>query len=130
MTLMLVAETRYRGLSENTPGPDQPSAGWASYDRASFLAEFFPHEGADIAAGAEDLLARSQPQSLADARRRAGLSQAQVAQRLGVGQEQVSAIERADPGATDVHTLAAYVAALGGELEVTADIGAGRVLLY
>ena len=127
--LMQVAQARYRELTEYAPGQDQPDAGWASYDKASFLAEFFPHEGAEIAAGAADLQDRSQPRSLAEVRRQAGLSQAEVAQRLRVRLDRVSAIERADLGATDVRTLAAYIAALGGELEITADIGTGRLLL-
>jgi hypothetical protein len=52
-----------------------------------------------------------------------------VAQRLGVRQERVSAIERGDPGPAAVRTLAAYVEAVGGRLEVSADIGTGRTLL-
>jgi hypothetical protein len=41
----------------------------------------------------------------------------------------VSAIERAQPGATEVRTLAAYVEALGGRLRITAEFGADNVLL-
>jgi len=42
---------------------------------------------------------------------------------MNVRQERVSAIERAEPGATEVRTLAAYVGALGGRLEIIAHIG-------
>jgi hypothetical protein len=52
-----------------------------------------------------------------------------VAGRLRVRQERVSAIERAEPGATEVRTLAAYVRALGGRLEIIADIGGERIML-
>ena len=38
-------------------------------------------------------------------------------------------VERAEPGATEVRTLAAYVAALGGRLEISADIGGERIML-
>jgi hypothetical protein len=46
-----------------------------------------------------------------------------------VRQERVSAIERAEPGATEVRTLASYVEALGGRLEIIADFGGARVVL-
>jgi hypothetical protein len=48
---------------------------------------------------------------------------------MNVRQERVSAIERATPGATEIRTLAAYVRALGGRLEVIADIGDDRIKL-
>jgi hypothetical protein len=41
----------------------------------------------------------------------------------------VAAIERAEPGATEVRTLARYVEALGGRLEIIADFGEERVVL-
>jgi hypothetical protein len=37
-------------------------------------------------------------------------------------------LERAEPGATEVRTLAAYVRALGGRLEIIADIGNERIM--
>ena len=57
------------------------------------------------------------------------LTQAQVADRMNVRQERVSAIERAEPGATEVRTLAAYVRALGGQLEIIAHLDGERILL-
>jgi hypothetical protein len=51
------------------------------------------------------------------------------ADRMNVRQERVSAIERAEPGATEVRTLAAYVQALGGRLEIIADVGGERIML-
>ena len=48
---------------------------------------------------------------------------------MGVGHERVLAIERAEPDATDLGTLASYVEALGGRLEVTADLGGEQVPL-
>jgi len=41
----------------------------------------------------------------------------------------VAAIERAEPGATDVRTLASYVEALGGRLEIIAEFAGDRVVL-
>jgi hypothetical protein len=48
---------------------------------------------------------------------------------MGVRQERVSAIERAQPGATEVRTLAAYIEALGGRLQITAEFGGENVPL-
>ena len=74
-------------------------------------------------------MARSRAHTLAEARQRMRLTQAQVARRMSVRQERVSAIERAEPGATEVRTLAAYVGALGGRLEIVAHIGGERIIL-
>jgi len=39
----------------------------------------------------------------------------------------LSPIEHAKPGATELRTLAAYVEALGGQLEIIADFGDERL---
>lgn len=58
----------------------------------------------------------------------AGKTQVEVAETLNIAQSEVSRIERRP----DYHlsTLRRFVAALGGELEVTARIGDKRVLLH
>ena len=48
---------------------------------------------------------------------------------MGAAPERIAAIERAEPGATEVRTLAAYVEAMGGQLDVTATFGGERVVL-
>ena len=98
-------------------------------DTRSFLDEFFPGNAGDVDAGAAALVARIRARTLAEQRVRLGLTQAEVAQRMGVRQERVSAIERAQPGATEVRTLAAYVEALGGRLQITAEFSGENVLL-
>jgi hypothetical protein len=100
-----------------------------SYDAESFLDEYFPGEETEVEIGAGALVARNRAYTLATARQRMRLTQAQVAERMNVRQERVSAIERAEPGATEVRTLAAYVRALGGRLEIIADIGGDRIML-
>jgi DNA-binding XRE family transcriptional regulator len=55
---------------------------------------------------------------LAELRAGQGLTQVQVAQRLGTTQETVSRIERADD--TQVSTIKRYIEALGGHLELHA----------
>ncbi|HEX9032773.1 MAG TPA: XRE family transcriptional regulator [Streptosporangiaceae bacterium] len=99
------------------------------YTRDKFLDEFFPDadDKAAIAAGMEQLRAEQRAWRLADMRRRLGVTQADVASRMGVTQGRVSAIEHARPGATELRTLAAYVEALGGRLEIIADFGDQRL---
>ena len=118
-----------------TAQPDDPAAvpaspaAYISYDAESFLDEFFPGAETEVEIGAGTLVARSRAHTLAEARQRMRLTQAQVADRMNVRQERVSAIERAEPGATEVRTLAAYVQALGGRLEIIADVGEERIML-
>jgi DNA-binding XRE family transcriptional regulator len=104
--------------------------GFRRYDANSFVDEFFAGEQTETGLGAAALLARHHVHTLAEARQRTELTQAQMAERMNVRQERVSAIERTDPGALEVRTLAAYVAALGGRLEITARIDGEPVTLY
>ena len=99
------------------------------YTRDEFLAEFYPDPGdkAAITAGMEQLRAEQRAFRLAEMRRRLGITQAQVAARMGITQGRVSAIEHAKPGTTELRTLAAYVEALGGRLEIIADFGDQRL---
>jgi predicted XRE-type DNA-binding protein len=116
-------------LRQAQAGQAPEAAAHAFDDAASFLGEFFPDRGDEVEAGAAALVARGRARTLAEQRTRLGLTQAQVAQRMGVRQERVSAIERAEPGSTEVRTLASYVEALGGRLEIVADLGDERVQL-
>jgi phage shock protein A len=98
-------------------------------DTRSFAEEFFPGQAAEIDAGAAALTARNRAATLAEQRARFGLTQTELAERMGIPAEQVAAIERAEPGTTDVRTLAGYVEALGGRLEIIADFAGDRVIL-
>lgn len=60
-------------------------------------------------------------------REQAGLSQRDLAQRIGISQPRVAAIERSRNVTIDV--LEQYVKALGGELEVTVKRGNKRIPL-
>jgi len=64
---------------------------------------------------------------LAEMRRRLGITQVQVAARIGITQGRGSAIQHAKPGTTELRTLAAYVEALGGRPEIIADFGDQRL---
>ncbi|RIQ18825.1 helix-turn-helix domain-containing protein [Jiangella rhizosphaerae] len=58
---------------------------------------------------------------LAELRKRRGLTQAQVATRMGISVSRVSQIEKGDVSTRDV--MDRYVAALGGTLNLVADFG-------
>lgn len=60
-------------------------------------------------------------------RERAGLSQRELAQRLGVSQPRVAAIERSRNVTLGV--LKHYVTAVGGQLEITVRIGSKKLAL-
>jgi transcriptional regulator with XRE-family HTH domain len=51
-------------------------------------------------------------------RERARLTQAQLAARVGVGQRQVSKIERGDLDSARIGTIRKYLNAVGGELAI------------
>jgi len=66
------------------------------------------------AAGRQELMAQVIGRRLAELRRSRGLTQAMVAERMGVTKGRVSQIERGQVSGQDV--LARYAAALGGRL--------------
>jgi len=102
-----------------------------SYDRESFLSEFYPDadDRAEVEVGAQALINVNRAHRLAEMRKRLGLTQAEVAQRMNVRQERVSAIERAKVDTSELRTLAAYITALGGRLEIVADFGGERLVV-
>ena len=64
---------------------------------------------------------------LAELRRRQGLTQPQLAERMGVAKARVSQIERGDVSTQDV--VARYVEALGGRLQQTVHFPGGDVVV-
>ncbi|MFB7497231.1 type II toxin-antitoxin system RelE/ParE family toxin [Streptomyces sp. NPDC056161] len=90
--------------------------------------EVFDAEDLDaIDAGAQRMVAEARARRLAEMRRQLGLTQREVAARMHVRQERVSAIERGNAAAAEVRTIAAYIAALGGQLEIVANFNDTRV---
>ncbi|MEU4448077.1 XRE family transcriptional regulator [Actinosynnema sp. NPDC050801] len=81
--------------------------------------------GRDVAQAREDARTRTQAFilgfRLARLREQRGLSQSQVAARMGISQPRVSQLERGEVDQLVVETLHRYVAALGGHLRVVAD---------
>ena len=74
------------------------------YSRDEFLEEFFPddRDKTAIAAGMKQLRAEQRAWRLAEMRRRLGVTQVELAGRMGVSQGRVSAIEHAKPGANEL----------------------------
>ena len=60
---------------------------------------------------------------LAELRRQRGLTQSEVADKMGISQVRVSHMENGDIDRMQVESIAAYIAALGGHLRLVADIG-------
>lgn len=77
----------------------------------------------------DEMLAESRAYRLAELRRAGNLTQADLAAILHVDQSRVSRIERGDLTRTELGTLAAYVKALGGELEISVRFDEERHLL-
>jgi len=66
---------------------------------------------------------------LAEIRRKRGLTQEDLAASMRVSQRRVSAVERGDLSRARVSTVAGYVAALGGTVEIVARIGGKRIVI-
>jgi DNA-binding XRE family transcriptional regulator len=81
---------------------------------------FTPEEIEANHLAAEKLVTALQARRLADVRRRRGLTQTQIAERMGITQRRVSAIEHGEEQATRT-TLTAYIEALGGRLRLIAE---------
>jgi len=71
----------------------------------------------------QDLQREIRAYRLREVRDAQAMTQVQMAQELGVGQNRVSAIERGDIDHTQVSTLRRYVEALGGRLNIEAAFG-------
>ncbi|MEN3613330.1 helix-turn-helix transcriptional regulator [Plantactinospora sp. ZYX-F-223] len=82
-----------------------------------------------VAEHRDRLVAEVRAARLADIRKRHDLSQQQVADRMGVSQARVSAIEKGELPATEVGTIGKYIAALGGQLTIVADFGDEKLVL-
>jgi DNA-binding XRE family transcriptional regulator len=107
-------------MSESSP------IGWEDL-RASF--GFTEAEEARIAAERSRLLSEVRAYRLAEIRASHGETQTAVAERMGVSQARVSAIEHGEVSRSEVDTLAAYVEALGGKLKLVADFGDSSIVI-
>ncbi len=93
-----------------------------TYTRDEFFEEFVhPDDRAAIEEARRTRMLKVRADYLTDMRKKAGLTQSEVAEAMGVSQQRVSAIEGGS--VAELATLAEYIRALGGELKVIADFG-------
>ncbi|MEU2791334.1 helix-turn-helix domain-containing protein [Streptomyces sp. NPDC007100] len=122
-----LARERLADRERRGPGPGAEDEVFCA--DPAFLRGWYPGEDEERRGGAAVLVARNRGQRLAAVRRRRGLTQGQLARRMGVPATRVAEIERAEPGAVEVRALAAYVEAVGGRLEIVADFDTERLVL-
>lgn len=91
------------------------------------LMQKYPADRGEIGAHKARLLAEARAYRLRELREQAGLTQAQLAERIGVGQRQVSKIERGDIESAKVSTIRGYLEAVGGALSLEYVMGDERV---
>ncbi len=82
-----------------------------------------------VAEHKQRMIAEVRAARLAEVRQRHEMSQTQLADRMGVSQARVSAIETGELPATEIGTIAKYIAALGGKLQIVADFGDEKLVL-
>ena len=75
----------------------------------------------------ERMLAGVRAHRLRELREQAGLTQAELAEKIGVGQRQVSKIENGDIDNTKVSSIRSYLEAVGGTLVIEYVEGDNRV---
>lgn len=75
----------------------------------------------------ERMLNEVRAYQLRELREQAGLTQEQLAERIGVGQRQVSKIENGDLASTKIGTIRNYLEAVGGEMAIEFVVGDHRV---
>lgn len=85
------------------------------YEKSLNLSE---QDKADIETYKTQMLLNLRAYRLRELREEAGLTQAQVAARMGVGQRQVSKIENGEVENAKVSTLRKYLEAIGGNMSV------------
>ncbi len=73
------------------------------------------------------MLAGVRAYRLRELRQEAGLTQAQLAERIGVGQRQVSKIENGDLDSAKIGTIRAYLQAVGGDMAIEYVTGDDRI---
>lgn len=73
------------------------------------------------------MLAEVRAYRLRELREQAGLTQAELAERIGVGQRQVSKIEHGDLDNAKIGTIRRYLEAVGGDLSIEYVMGDNRI---
>lgn len=84
---------------------------------------------ARVAAHQERMRATQRAHRLAEIRKLQGRTQTDLAATMRVSQRRVSAVERGELSRTQLGTVASYVAALGGHVEIVASFADERVVI-
>jgi predicted XRE-type DNA-binding protein len=84
---------------------------------------------AKVTAHRERMRAEQRAHRLAEIRKAQGLTQTDVAEAMHVSQRRVSAVERGDLTRTELGTVASYVQALGGRVEIVANFGDEHIVI-
>lgn len=93
-----------------------------TYTREQFMDELVhPDDRPAVEQARQRRAVEVRSEYLTQMRKKAGLTQAEVAAAMGVSQQRVSAIEGGS--VAELSTLGDYIRALGGELKVIADFG-------
>jgi DNA-binding XRE family transcriptional regulator len=109
------------------PYADEPDGGGDEFaDSVSFRQRFFPGQ-ADAVAGRAVEIADSA--SLASLRERSALTVAELADKAGLTERRVAAIERGGLRYATLHELTAYLRAVGSTLDVRAAADGGQLRL-
>ncbi|WP_344684067.1 MULTISPECIES: helix-turn-helix transcriptional regulator [Actinomycetes] len=91
-----------------------------------FIAEY-PVDRDRVEAHKERMLAEVRAYRLRELREQAGLTQAELAARIGVGQRQVSKTEQGDLDNARIGTVHGYSQAVGGDMAIEYVVGDVRV---
>ena len=103
---------------------------WRTWDEAEAEAKAAGRiDESAVAEHRERMRAAQRAYRLAEIRKERGLTQTDVAAEMNVSQRRVSAVERGQLDRTELGTVAAYVQALGGRVEIIADFGDERLVV-
>ena len=91
-----------------------------------FVAEH-PVDRKRVEAHKERMISEVRAYQLRELREQADLTQAQLAELIGVGQRQVSKIEHGDLDSTKIGTVRRYLEAVGGGLAIEYVVGDQRI---
>lgn len=86
-----------------------------------------PVDRKKVDAHKQRMLSEVRAYKLRELREQAGLTQAELASRIGVGQRQVSKIEHGDLENSKIGTIRSYLDAVGGELAIEYVVGDQRL---
>jgi phage shock protein A/DNA-binding XRE family transcriptional regulator len=109
------------------PYADEPDGGGDEFaDSVSFRQRFFPGQVDAVAARAVEI---ADSASLASLRERSALTVAELADKAGLTERRVAAIERGGLRYATLHELTAYLRAVGSTLDVRAAADSGQLRL-